>query len=69
MPGGFLPVQGIIQRSFGGGEIAPAYHARATNPIRDGPPALSQLHDPEGRRRHEPARAALVNACKTASRR
>lgn len=29
MPGGILPVQGIIQRSFGGGELAPALHARA----------------------------------------
>lgn len=29
MPGGFLPVAGAIQRSFGGGELAPALHARA----------------------------------------
>src|SRR6185503_7604851 len=29
MPGGFLPVDGVIQRSFGGGELAPALHARA----------------------------------------
>jgi hypothetical protein len=29
MPAGFLPVEGAIQRSFGGGELAPALHARA----------------------------------------
>jgi hypothetical protein len=29
MPSGFLANQGVIQRSFGGGELAPALHARA----------------------------------------
>jgi len=29
MPGGVLPVEGAMQRSFGGGELAPALHARA----------------------------------------
>ncbi len=29
MPGGFLPIEGAIQRTFAAGELAPALHARA----------------------------------------